>query len=325
MSQISFRDVAALWKADKRRWVKPSTYAVYVQITNKHILPFFGSIDPEQLSEDSIQCFADGLMAQGLSIHSIRDVMMILKMILRFGEKLSAWLNIIYDIHFPTTAMQNTNIPVLTIADQRKLLNYLKENFSFWNLGILICLYSGLRIGEACAMQWKDFDVATGEIHVTKTVQSIWLSDGDEKEYRLSVGQPKTASSVRNIPICKDRMKIVRPLRKVMADDFYVVSNADTPLGPRYYRDYFQRLLAKIGIPPTRFHALRHSFAIRCIESKCNYKTVSVLLGHSSLATTMDLYVHPGFVEEKRRCINRMAKCKHPIKYIDGYNPEVMD
>lgn len=102
-------------------------------------------------------------------------------------------------------------------------------------------------------------------------------------------------------------MKIVRPLRKVMADDFYIISNAVTPLEPRYYRDYFQKLLVQLGIPPTRFHALRHSFATRCIESKCDYKTVSAILGHSSLATTMDLYVHLGF-EEKKRCINRMAK-----------------
>lgn len=307
MSQLSFQDVVTLWKADKRRWVKTSTYAVYVQITNKHILPFFAEIRPEQLSEKSIQRFADGLMAQGLSIRSVRDVLMILKMILRFGEKLSAWPRILYEIHFPTTVVQTMNIPVLAQSDQLKLLNYLQANFSFRNLGILICLYSGLRIGEVCALQWKDLDVITGEIHVTKTVQRIWLSDGKEKEYRLSVGQPKTASSVRNIPICKDLMKIVRPLRKVMADDFYIISNAADPLEPRYYRDYFRKLLYKLSIQPTRFHALRHSFATRCIESKCDYKTVSAILGHSSLATTMDLYVHPGF-EEKRRCINRMAK-----------------
>ena len=307
MLQISFYDVTALWKADKRRWVKPSTYAVYVQITNKHILPFFGNIKPEELSEESIQRFADGLLAQRLSIHSIRDVLMILKMILRYGEKLGAWPHILYEIHFPTTAMQNTNIPVLTTSDQRKLLNYLQANFSFRNLGLLICLYSGLRIGEVCGLQWKDLDINTGEIHVTKTVHRIWLTDGEEKEYTLSVSSPKTASSRRDIPISKDLMKIIRPLRKVMADDYYVVSNSADPLEPRYYRDYFRNLLSRIGIPPTRFHALRHSFATRCIESKCDYKTVSVILGHSSLATTMDLYVHPGF-EEKKRCINRMAK-----------------
>ena len=145
----TFSRVTNLWKADKRRWVKPSTYAVYVQITYKHILPFFGNLQPEQLSEEVIQRFADGLLAQGLLINSIREALMILKMILRFGEKLSAWPNIIHDIHFSTTAMRNTNIPVLSTTDQRMLLNYLKEYFSFRNLGILICLYSGLRTGES--------------------------------------------------------------------------------------------------------------------------------------------------------------------------------
>ena len=311
MSQTTFHDVTALWKADKRRWVKPSTYAIYVQITNKHILPFFGSMTAEQLSEENIQRFADGLLSQGLSVHSIRDALMILKMILRFGEKLNVWPRIIYDVHFPTTTCRREEIPVLTHSDQRKLISYLKGNFSFRNLGVLICLYSGLRIGEVCALQWRDLDVATGEIHITKTVQRIWLSDGEEKVYALSVGQPKTASSLRDIPICRELMNMIRPLRKVMSDDFYVVSNGADPLEPRYYRDYFRKLIAKLGIPPTRFHALRHSFATRCIESKCDYKTVSVILGHSSLSTTMDLYVHPGY-EEKKRCINRLAKSLKP-------------
>ena len=307
MPQITFQEVAALWKADKRRWVKLSTYAVYVQIANKHILPFFGGMTAEQLSEGPIQRFADGLMAQGLVVSSIRDALMVLKMILRFGEKVNAWPRILYDVHFPTTARPKAEIPVLPHSDQRKLISHLKENFSFRNLGLLICLYSGLRIGEVCALQWKDLDVVKGEIHVTKTVHRIWLSDGDEKDYGLTIGPPKTASSCRCIPICKDLMKTLRPLRRVMADDFYVVSNSATPLEPRYYRDYFRKLLSRLGIPPIRFHALRHSFATRCIESKCDYKTVSAILGHSSLATTMDLYVHPGH-EEKRRCINRMAK-----------------
>ena len=307
MSQISFHDVTVLWKADKRRWVKPSTYAIYIQITNKHILPFFGNMTAELLSEESIQRFTDGLLARGLSVHSIRDVLMILKMILRFGEKMNAWPHIVYDVHFPTTAFQKAEIPVLTQSDQRKLISYLRNNFAFRNLGLLICLYSGLRIGEVCALQWKDLDVVKGEIHVTQTIHRIWLSDGDERDYTLTVGLPKTASSCRNIPISKELMRTIRPLRKVMADDFYVVSNAATPLEPRYYRDYFRKILAQLGIPPIRFHALRHSFATRCIESKCDYKTVSAILGHASLATTMDLYVHPGY-SDKKKAIEMMTR-----------------
>lgn len=304
---LSFTQVASLWKVDKRRWVKPSTYAIYVQIANKHILPFFGELSQEQLNESSIQRFTDGLLARGLSLSSIRDALMILKMILRYGEKLSAWPHIVYDIHFPTTMEQCTEVPVFSVTDQRKLLTYLCKNFSFRNLGILICLYSGLRIGEVCALQWKDLNITAGVIHVSKTVQRIWLSDGEERNYALVVGPPKTATSVRDIPICKELMKVLRPLRKIMAEDYYVVSNASEPLEPRYYRDYFRKVLSTAGIPPIRFHALRHSFATRCIESKCDYKTVSVILGHASIATTMDLYVHPGFAE-KKKAIEKMAR-----------------
>ena len=308
---MSFHEVVALWKADKRKWVKPSTYALYVQIINKHIIPFFGALPAERLSEQMVQGFADGLLSQGLSLSSIRGALTVLKMILRYGEKLRAWPRVVYEVHLPSMETRGGSIPVLSSSDQRRLLNYLNDNFSFRNLGILICMYGGLRIGEVCALQWRDLDVLTGEIRVTKTVQRIWLSDGGEKLYALSLGRPKTASSSRSVPMCQALMRLIRPLRRVTADDYYVVSNGAAPLEPRYYRDYFRKVLAGLGIPPTRFHALRHSFATRCIESKCDYKTVSVILGHSSLSTTMDLYVHPGR-EEKKRCIERMARSLRP-------------
>ena len=132
-------------------------------------------------------------------------------------------------------------------------------------------------------------------------------SGREQRSYTLSVGTPKTLTSLRDIPISRELMKTIRPLRKVMKDDFFVASNAEAPLESRYYRDYFRKLLGELGIPPVRFHALRHSFATRCIENKCDYKTVSVLLGHASISTTLDLYVHPGY-SEKKKCIDRIAR-----------------
>lgn len=306
MIALSFQDITLLWKEDKRKWVKPSTYATYVNQVNKHLLPYFGTKRAAQFSESLIQSYVDKEL-QDLSAGTIRDSIMILRMILRFGEKNCGWPGIKFDIHYPTSAESGRDVPVLRPSDQRKLLEFLSSNFSFRNLGLLICLHAGLRIGEVCALQWKDLDVVAGVIHVTKTVQRIWMNDSEEYNYTLSVGTPKTLTSRRDIPISRDLLKTIRPLRRVMKDEFYVVSNSVGPLEPRYYRDYFRKLLSNLNIPPARFHALRHSFATRCIESKCDYKTVSVILGHASLATTMDLYVHPGF-EEKRRCINRMTK-----------------
>ena len=306
MTTQSFLEVTNLWKEDKRKWVKPSTFATYVNQVNKHLLPYFGATSPGKITETLVQDYVNQMLPN-LGIGTIRDSLMILRMILRIGEKHCGWPEIRFDIRYPTSVESKREVPVLKPSDQKKLLAHLNGNFSFRNLGLLICLHTGIRIGEVCGLQWKDLDVESGLVHITKTVQRIWLSDGAEKVYALTVHSPKTVSSVRDIPISKVLMKIIRPLRKVMDDDFFVVSNAPEPPEPRYYRDYFRKLLSQLGIPPIRFHALRHSFATRCIESKCDYKTVSVILGHASLATTMDLYVHPGFAE-KKKAIEKMAR-----------------
>ena len=305
MTQLTFAHVAALWKADKRLYVKPSSYAAYLQHINKHILPCFGS--NTAISAEEVQDYANRMLAQGLALKTVKDSILILKMIHRYGERMGVWPHLDFRIHYPTSAEGPKALPVLTMPQQQRLIRHLQGNFSFRNLGLLICLHSGLRIGEICGLQWKDLDVVSGEIHVRKTVSRVWICDGEERSYTLSIGSPKTSASVRNIPLTRALADIIRPLRKIVNPEFYVVSNAAHPLEPRYYRDYYKRVLGELGIPPVRFHALRHSFATRCIESKCDYKTVSVILGHASISTTLDLYVHPGYAE-KKKALEQMAR-----------------
>ena len=305
MSQLSFTQVAALWKADKRQYVKKASYAIYAHLCNHIILPVFGHVSA--LDEETIQSFANDLLERGYAPKTVKDTMLVLKMIIHHGEKLGAWPHIPYTVHYPTRADAPRDIPTLAQRDLGKLLQHLRTHFSFKNLGILICLQSGLRIGELCGLQWKDLDVQAGVIHVYKTVQRINLNDEDLHEYYVSVDTPKTLSSIRDIPLSKELKDTIRPFKKVISPDFYVISGSAKPLEPRQYRAYFKSLLRQLGIPAIRFHALRHSFATRCIESKCDYKTVSVILGHASISTTMDLYVHPGYAE-KKKCIDKMAK-----------------
>ena len=144
-------------------------------------------------------------------------------------------------------------------------------------------------------------------IHVSKTIQRIYLVDGEEKYTELIIDKPKTKNSIREIPMTRDLLALVRPLKKIVRGDFYVLTNAAEPTEPRTYRTYFNKLQHQLGLPKMRFHGLRHSFATRCIESKCDYKTVSVLLGHSNISTTLNLYVHPN-IEQKRKCIDTMDK-----------------
>ena len=304
MSQLSFTQVAGLWKADKRQYVKKASYAIYARLCNYLILPDFGHVSIPD--ESTIQSFANSLLERGYAPKTVKDTMLVLKMIIRYGEKLGAWPHVEYTVHYPTKIDAPRDIPTLSQKDLGQLLKYLRARFSFQNLGLLICLQSGLRIGEVCGLQWKDLDVVAGVIHVNKTVQRISISDGDLREYYVSVDTPKTHSSIRDIPLSKELKDIIRPFKRVMAPDFYVISGAGQPLEPRQYRAYFKGVLHQLGIPAIRFHALRHSFATRCIESKCDYKTVSVILGHASISTTLDLYVHPGY-EEKKKCIDRMV------------------
>lgn len=149
--------------------------------------------------------------------------------------------------------------------------------------------------------------MASGVIRVNKTIQRIYLVDGDEKYTELIVDKPKTKNSIREVPMTRDLLALVRPLKKIVRGDFYVLTNAAAPTEPRTYRCYFNKLQGQLGLPKMRFHGLRHSFATRCIESKCDYKTVSVLLGHSNISTTLNLYVHPN-LEQKRKCIDTMGK-----------------
>lgn len=105
----------------------------------------------------------------------------------------------------------------------------------------------------------------------------------------------------------RDLLKILKPIKKVVNESFYVLTNEAKPTEPRTYRNYYKKLMRELDIPKLKFHGLRHSFATRCIESNCDYKTVSVILGHSNISTTLNLYVHPN-MEQKKKCIDQMFK-----------------
>ena len=300
----TFSEVATLWMADKKQYVKKSTYAAYALLIHNHLIPELGELT--ELDEDVVQSFVNRKLASGLSQKTVKDILVVLKMILRFGVKHEYLKHKEIDIRFPTER-ERQELEVMTLSQQKQLMNYVRDNFTFFNLGILICLNAGLRIGEVCALQWNDLDVVNGVIHISKTIQRIYLVDGDEKYTELIIDAPKTKNSIREIPMTRVLLSLVRPLNKIVKGDYYVLTNDAAPTEPRTYRAYFNKLQQQLGLPRMRFHGLRHSFATRCIESKCDYKTVSVLLGHSNISTTLNLYVHPN-LEQKKKCIDTMNR-----------------
>lgn len=304
MERKQIREIAAAWQVYKRQYVKASTFAAYVLTVENHIVPAFGS--ETALTEEAVQQFVLRKLEQGLSVKTVKDILIVLKMVMKYGVK-KGWMDHAeWDIRFPTTAAP-PKIEVLTVANHRKIVEHVRENFTFRNLGILICLTTGLRIGEVCALRWGDIDAASGTLTVGRTIERIYVMDGERRRTRVVINAPKTHSSCREIPLSRSVLAMVKPLLKVVNRDYYIVTNEPSPTEPRTYRSYYNRLMARLGVPPLKFHGLRHSFATRCIESGCDVKTVSVLLGHAKVSTTLDLYVHPN-MEQKRRCIDKVER-----------------
>lgn len=301
---MKISEIIKLWENDKKLYVKKSTYSAYLLLIENHINPYFA--DKEQITEEDVQKFVLTELRKGLSQKSIKDIIIVLKMILKFAvkQKLLAYNEI--EIKFPTVG-EKTDLEVLNKNDHKKIINYLQENFTFKNLGIYICLSTGMRIGEICGLLWSDIDVENGIIKVRRTVQRIYVIDGETRHTEILIDTPKTKNSIRDIPMTTELYKIIKPLKKVVNNEFYVITNEAKPTEPRTYRNYYERLIKRLGIPKLKFHGLRHSFATRCIESKCDYKTVSVILGHSNISTTLNLYVHPN-MEQKKKCIDQMYR-----------------
>lgn len=304
MERKTIREIYNVWREMKSRLVKESTIATYVTNVEKHILPVLG--DMTTVDENDVQQLVLDKLRSGLSRRTVRDIMLVLKMIVAYGARQGWTERADWDIKFPTNA-EKPEFQVLTVGEQKKLMSFLKSHFSFRNLGLYICLCTGMRIGEICALKWSDISIRSKTICIRRTIERVYVIDGGRKYTKLIIGTPKTASSIRDIPVSGDLFKVLKSLIGLVNDAGFVLTNTEKPLEPRIYRHYYKRFMSKLNMPAMKFHGLRHTFATRCIESNCDYKTVSSILGHLNVSTTLNLYVHPD-MGQKRRCIDRMLK-----------------
>ena len=304
VKEKTINQITEEWKEEKKKYVKKSTYAAYQLLIQNHIKPYFG--DLYEVNEEKVQQFVFDKLDAGLSEKIIRDNIIVLKMILKFGIKNGYLEYVQIDAKFPSK-QEKKDLDVLSKADQKKFMEHLRNNFTFKNLGIFICLSTGMRIGEICGLRWCDVDTVEGVIKVRHTLQRIYIIEGETRHTELLLDTPKTANSVRDIPMSSELLKMLKSLNKVVNENYYVISNDIKPIEPRTYRNYYKKLCKQLDIPELKFHGLRHSFATRCIESKADYKTVSVLLGHSNISTTLNLYVHPN-KEQKKKTIDKMLR-----------------
>lgn len=302
-SKITFEEVAQDWLDEILLCKKYSTYVKYNTVYTKHIKSHIG---PKEIQHITGQDCMDLLQYEynhgnknksTLSKSSLNSISNVLKQILSFGSH-----EITIELPKNKPGFSNMvpcrNISVFSTEEQTKLEEFLLKDMDSYKLGILICLFSGLRLGEICALTTDNILIEQKTLHVTQTVQRI-KSENNEKKTELLVSTPKTFHSTRDIPICEN---IIDILKKNMPSTKYLV-NGNLLMEPRTYQYKFKRYLEKVSIENKNFHSLRHTFATNCIENGMDPKCLSELLGHANVQTTLNKYVHPSF-ESKLKQIN---------------------
>ena len=280
---------------DQLHHIKQSTKTVYQSYANKHIKPRMGNICLNKLTSKDIQSFVDQL-SDSLSPKTVRAVYAMLKKCINAAYEEEIIFNVTNNIKLPK--IFNKEVRILNHREQFILENAIENSSNSNYIGILICLYTGIRIGELCALTWNDIDLARSLLTINKTMYRVKTGDGVKKT-QIVISTPKSVSSQREIPIASFLLDRLIPLKKISG---YIINNSGKFIEPAVYGRLFSRLLDKIGLPHIKFHSLRHSFAVRALELGVDIRTLSELLGHSSVSTTLNFYGH-SFPEHKRRQI----------------------
>ena len=313
MSSVTYSNWAAQWLTRKEQLVKESTFSAYSNIVVNHLVPHFGRVGLQDITEERIQSFAfhllrDGRLdgAGGMCERSTRDIIVVLKNSLRDAMKLKLLPSAEFEIQYPNK-QDRFKIKVIAKSEQQKLVQAVYLALSPRSVGIMLALYTGLRIGEVCGLKWSDIDFENKMLHVNRTVQRVYRKTLDGKgKSQIIVGPPKTRSSRREVPISAILLPVLKRIAPETSDVFFL-SGTEKCVEVRTYRTFFDDFLKKNQLESINFHALRHTFATRCIEAGGDCKTVSELLGHSSVNMTLNLYVHPQ-IEQKRRCVELLSE-----------------
>lgn len=284
--------------------VKVRTYERYMLIIQQHIKDKIGSMDLNDLSPLVIQSFITGLLqignrktGKGLSANSVNAVISVVQSSLKTANFLG--LTAEYTANkLKRPKLKEKAVECFSLKEQKQIEQAILNGKKNKMYGILLCLYSGLRIGELIALQWSDIDFVKGILTVSKSCH-----DGQDG---LIIDEPKTANSRRLIPLPKQLIPILKNIKK-KSDSPFVVSANGSPVSVRSYQRSFELLLKKLNITHKGFHSLRHTFATRALEYGMDVKTLSEILGHKNPTVTLNRYAH-SLMEHKAGMMNRLGK-----------------
>ncbi|MCM1328240.1 MAG: site-specific integrase [Ruminococcus sp.] len=302
-SEKNLSFVFEIWLTEIKGTVKNSTYSNYENIVRLYLIPMFGNIKICEINSSKINgIFSEFIKSAGLSAKYIHDILSVFKAVVSYISKHFYPINIGEII---SISSENKAVTVLSEYEQSRLVRYLLDAPDYSKMGVILCLYTGMRIGEICALKWSDIRLKEGYIEVSKTMYRIKNIDGIEVCGRvpktvISVGKPKTFSSERKIPICDFMEKILSGTGEHCPGNYFLTDSGDY-VEPRTFQNRFKKYLQGAEIQAVNFHALRHTFATNCVNSGCDVKSVSEILGHSSVKITLDKYVHPSMSAKKNQ------------------------
>lgn len=293
--QMTVKELFSEWLSAVKVRVKTSTFANYLMKVEKHILPVFGGMRYDMLTVQMINNFIQEKLDSGLSAKYVSDIIIVFKSMAKYTAKIHGFRNILADVELPKVHRKEAII--LTHLQQLQLCRYLQRNPCTTSLCILLSLYTGLRVGEVCGLMWRDIDFEKSILAVRRTVQRIRNSAHATK---LISDTPKSHTSQRTIPIPKFLIKLLRESRS--NENCYILSGSNHIIEPRTLQRRFKSILKKADLPSVSYHSLRHAFATNCLQAGFDVKTLSEILGHASVETTLNRYVHTS-MERKIACM----------------------
>lgn len=302
---ITVQDVSIKWLETKKTQVKQSTYVKYYDVIYSHIVPQLGKIQIKKMMQSIIDEYIKELNRNGrkdkkggLSAKSIKEVIGVFKQILQYAKKEYEFNHLDFVYCLPKS--KTHEIQTLTHEEQERFTTYLILNLDRLNLGLLICLLTGLRIGEVCALKYENIDKNKMCIKVKKTLQRVKNTEPNAVQKTIVIiDEPKSTASIREVPI---KEFLLNQINRFKGDNngFILTGSIRKYIEPRTLQNRFKRVLREVKIKEVNYHALRHTFATNAIESGCDPKTLSELLGHSDVQLTLRTYVHSSYKLKQR-------------------------
>ena len=291
--------------------IKVQTYVRYRCIINNYIKDFIGNKEIKRFDRRSVQEYMTWLKnyqsprtGKKLSSSTVNMCLTVLKMVFGYAVDVEILKS------DPTlkvrgaTNNKTSKVKCFTVEEQAKIEEYIEGLEGDEQKGIILDLYTGLRIGELMALTWNDIDFDSGILNINKTVYTSLDENGN---WRTITDSPKTRTSNREIPLSDDMLLMLMEMKERSNSEFILSHEDGEPISQRLYRWRFNKMLDDLGIRHLNFHALRHTFATRAIESGMDVKTLSEILGHSNAAVTLNVYTH-SMTAHKRQMMNGLTR-----------------